>query len=31
LAVINNNRGGFPRFKGKGWFDSLTYPQLAFG
>jgi len=23
-------RGGFPRFKGKGWFDSFTYPQLGF-
>jgi putative transposase len=22
---------GFPRFKGKGWFDSFTYPQLGFG
>ena len=21
---------GFPRFKGKGWFDSFTYPQLGF-
>ena len=22
--------GGFPRFKGKGWFDSFTDPQLGF-
>jgi len=22
---------GFPRFKGKGWFDSFTYPQAGFG
>jgi putative transposase len=22
--------GGFPRFKGKGWFDSFTYPQAGF-
>ena len=22
---------GFPRFKGKGWLDSFTYPQLGFG
>src|SRR6266851_1714321 len=21
---------GFPRFKGKGWFDSFTYPQAGF-
>ena len=21
---------GFPRFKGAGWYDSLTYPQLGF-
>jgi putative transposase len=21
---------GFPRFQGKGWFDSFTYPQLGF-
>jgi putative transposase len=21
---------GFPRFKGKGWFDSFTYPQTGF-
>jgi putative transposase len=21
---------GFPRFKGKGWYDSITYPQLGF-
>lgn len=21
---------GFPRFKGKGWFDSFTYPQFGF-
>jgi len=21
---------GFPRFKGQGWFDSFTYPQLGF-
>ena len=21
---------GFPRFKGKGWFDSFAYPQLGF-
>jgi putative transposase len=21
---------GFPRFKGKGWFDSFSYPQLGF-
>jgi transposase len=21
---------GFPRFKGKGWYDSFTYPQLGF-
>jgi putative transposase len=21
---------GFPRYKGKGWFDSFTYPQLGF-
>jgi putative transposase len=21
---------GFPRFKGPGWFDSFTYPQLGF-
>jgi len=21
---------GFPRFKGKGWFDYFTYPQLGF-
>jgi putative transposase len=23
-------RAGYPRFKGKGWFDSFTYPQLGF-
>jgi len=22
---------GFPRFQGKGWLDSFTYPQLGFG
>ncbi|PYX78427.1 MAG: hypothetical protein DMG70_31710 [Acidobacteria bacterium] len=22
---------GFPRFKGKGWYDSFTYPQAGFG
>ena len=21
---------GFPRFKGKGWYDSITYPQSGF-
>lgn len=23
-------RPGYPRFKGKGWYDSFTYPQLGF-
>ena len=21
---------GYPRFKGKGWYDSFTYPQMGF-
>ena len=28
-AFFHRGRG-FPRFKGKGWFDSFTYPQLGF-
>ena len=26
----NNEKPGYPRFKGKGWYDSFTYPQSGF-
>lgn len=26
----NNETPGYPRFKGKGWYDSFTYPQSGF-
>lgn len=26
----NSSDPGFPRFKGKGWYDSITYPQSGF-
>jgi putative transposase len=28
--VKAGERPGYPRFKGKGWYDSFTYPQLGF-
>ncbi|MBN1133912.1 MAG: transposase, partial [Methanosarcinaceae archaeon] len=28
--VKNGEKPGYPRFKGKGWYDSFTYPQLGF-
>ena len=26
----NNEKPGYPRFKGKGWYNSFTYPQSGF-
>jgi putative transposase len=26
----NGEKPGYPRFKGKGWYDSFTYPQMGF-
>ncbi|MDY0387535.1 MAG: transposase, partial [Methanolobus sp.] len=26
----NGEKPGYPRFKGKGWYDSFTYPQIGF-
>jgi len=28
--VKNGEVPGYPRFKGKGWYDSFTYPQMGF-
>ncbi len=28
--VKNGEKPGYPRFKGKGWYDSFTYPQMGF-
>lgn len=28
--VRNGEKPGYPRFKGKGWYDSFTYPQMGF-
>jgi putative transposase len=28
--VKSGETPGYPRFKGKGWYDSFTYPQLGF-
>jgi len=28
--VKSGEEPGYPRFKGKGWYDSFTYPQLGF-
>lgn len=28
--VKNGEEPGFPRFRGKGWYDSFTYPQSGF-
>jgi putative transposase len=28
--VKNHENPGYPRFKGKGWYDSFTYPQSGF-
>lgn len=28
--VKNGETPGYPRFKGKGWYDSFTYPQMGF-
>ena len=28
--VKNGEKPGYPRFKGKGWYDSFTYPQSGF-
>ncbi len=29
--IKNKNKAGFPRFKGKNRYDSITYPQSGFG
>lgn len=29
--VKSDEKPGYPRFKGKGWYDSITYPQTGFG
>jgi len=26
----DQGKAGYPRFKGKGWYDSFTYPQLGY-
>ncbi len=28
--IKNGEVPGYPRFKGKGWYDSITYPQSGF-
>ncbi len=28
--VKSGEKPGYPRFKGKGWYDSFTYPQMGF-
>jgi putative transposase len=28
--VKSGDKPGYPRFKGKGWYDSFTYPQSGF-
>jgi putative transposase len=28
--VKNGEKPGYPRFKGRGWYDSFTYPQMGF-
>ncbi|WP_319507376.1 transposase [uncultured Methanolobus sp.] len=28
--VRSGEKPGYPRFKGKGWYDSFTYPQMGF-
>ncbi len=28
--VNSGEKPGYPRFKGKGWYDSFTYPQMGF-
>ena len=28
--VKSGEKPGYPRFKGKGWYDSITYPQTGF-
>lgn len=28
--IKNGEVSGYPRFKGKGWYDSITYPQSGF-
>ncbi|WP_319507207.1 transposase [uncultured Methanolobus sp.] len=28
--VRSGEQPGYPRFKGKGWYDSFTYPQMGF-
>ena len=28
--VKSGNKPGYPRFKGKGWYDSICYPQTGF-